>query len=693
MAELGSIEFRQSGNLEAQATEEAGQDILRGVSQVAQILQKKNEEDILGEFREDLNVSTDQVVSQEQPSPTPTGDKFFDRLQKLKFDAAQGSRQVQDRAALEGRTLLANAIAANPRMRTQLAAEFSLFTRGDPEFFELGMQDVASQATSSFALSEINDIKDQAYGDGVGEFGMDPGTRPFGSKEFTEEYMYFQEKDARRNNATRILAAQSAEDALSVRDELGKWQTGLVSNSRVVETEIEKARTASKAISEALLTPDDPMSRQQLQEWDDFKAQNHIVAIETSIAQLEAGVNRIDLKWAGTPEYDQIVNLKNRVVQEYRVLAQSVTGDNPDTVSIYDTMVAERNIRFELDNPELVEVGMWSDRVGDLLDNVKTLTGSEKLAFNDFGVAIQNTLPDMLAKMRGITGKNQVRTGLDVQALDNRLMEIRRQNPSRELNDNGLYGREAEQTGAIQNLDQLAQFRSQWIETGVDLVPETGFEVVGGETQYMNYLLEAGELPEDAGNHVVELLASKDIVPFIESARQSTNPEVAKLWGDAGENVFDRTGGPQGARSRTQSYQRVLNSDLIPGLACAGCINIDFADIEDGTVRFTANAQEVARLAAAASEAALVERGFTGQRARTQGRARIRRDQNNAIAEARRIAAQLTNIISRDLQAGAHIEYAQNALPEPDYVTMWTAGSDSFESVFGPSEPEENGEG
>jgi hypothetical protein len=568
-----------------------------------------------------------------------------------------------------------------------------MFQRGDPEFFELGLQDTTRTATSAFALAEINDIKDQAYGDGVGQFGMDPLTKPFGSKEFTESYLFFQEQEGRRNNATRLLAAQSAEEAVNVKGELSKWQTALFNDAGIVEAEMDKTRAATREISEALLNPNEPLNRQKITEWNDFKAQNHVLAVETQIAQLEAGVNRIDLKWAGTPEYDNIVNLKNRMVQELRVLNSAIVGDSPDIIQVHETMVAERNIRFEFENPEIVEVGMWSDRVGDLIDNIKTLTGSEKLAFNDFSIIIQNTLPNMLAKMRGITGKNQLTSGLDVETLDQQLAEIRRGNPSKVLNNNGLTGREADQTGAIQNIDQLRNFREQWIETGVPLVPETGFEVVGGETQYMNYLLEAGEVPQDAANHVVDMIASKDIIPFIDSARESANPNVAVLWGDAGENLFDRSGGPQGARSRTQGYNRLLNAELIPGLSCAACINIDFSDVEDGTVRFTANTTEVSRLAKAASEAALAGRGFTGQRARTQGQSRIRRDQNNAIAEARRVAQQLTNIISRDLQAGAHIEYAQNELPEPDYLTMWTAGQNSFEVVFGPVEPEVDGEG
>jgi hypothetical protein len=429
--------------------------------------------------------------------------------------------------------------------------------------------------------------------------------------------------------------------------------------------EIDRARAASIEISEALLNPEDPANRQKLQEWNDFKGQNHLMAVNTKIAQLEAGVNSIDLKWAGTPEYQQIVNLKNRVVQEYRVLAESIIGDNPDVIKIHEAMVAERNIRYELDNPDVVEVGMWAERLGGLLEHVKTLTGSEKLNFNGLGTVIQDTFPAMLGKMRAVTGKGQFDTGLDAQTLDRRMAEVRRQNPSRELNNNGLQGRVAEQTGAIQNLDQLQQFRRQWIETGVDLVPETGFEVIGGEAQYMNYLLEAGEVPEDATDHVVEILSSKDVIPFIEAARESANPEVAVIWGDAGENVFDRSGGPQGARSRVQVYRRLLNAEMIPGVSCAACINIDLSDVEEGTVRFTANADEIRRITRAASQASLSEKGFTGARARTQGQARIRRDENNAVAEARRVAAQLTNMISRDLQAGAHIEYAQNQLPEP----------------------------
>jgi hypothetical protein len=344
MADLGSIEFRNpGGNVETTAKEQTNRDVLAAVGQIGAIANEKAVEDVLGQFRDDLNEKTDQLAATtEAAKPIPTGDPQLDRLRDLQFTAAQGDLKQQERAALEGRVLLQSAITRNPRLRSELLTEFRSFVAGDPEFAALGLQDAATVSSSKLAMKEIDRITDEAFGDGEGQLGMDPVQYPFGTRKFVEQYTYLSSLEAQRNQNRLTIAAMDSQRDIDVRSEAAKWQAGLLGQREIVSGMIGTASKRMIEIEAARQNPEDPNNVAVLTNFNEFERDAILSDINSNIDNLNLQASQIPLKWVDTPEYRAIIALKDATVLELRTLAEAVVSETPGITEIHTALQTPR---------------------------------------------------------------------------------------------------------------------------------------------------------------------------------------------------------------------------------------------------------------------------------------------------------------------------------------------------------------
>ncbi len=668
MADLGSIEFRQDPQRPAAADTTTG-DVLKSLTKFIGVAIKAEEEDILGDLRGDLSTSTQEVAETQVAPPIPAGDPIFDELQKLKFAAEQGTVSQQDRAGLAGRRVLADAIKKHPKLRTRLRTEFNAFVTGDPEFAALGLQDVATAATSKLALQDIADIKDEAYGDGVGKLGMDPLQFRFGSREFLDQFLYRQGIEQQRAQNVRLLATLDSQRDLNVREVASQWQSSMRGQAEIVTLLLQDTKRVAGQVATALQNPTVPGAKQLIDQWDAFGREQHLTRARETAQEIELSFAQIDVNFADTPEYRAIENLKNSTILGLNTLAEGIATDTPTLVQAYDALEVTRQMQFEEDFPELDEQTRWLKSMEILLENIDTFGGEEFKLKNDLGLLIKPSFEQLLGRQRGLTGNGQLTSGLPVAELEAQMNKTRLDNPNKVLFGHGLEGSRAAQTAAFQASQQQFASRRELIDTGVPITPAQAMGDILADSQYMGYMTDQGIVPTDAYNEQLAVMADTSIVDMIKLARQSTQRNSAVLWGDRGESYYAASeGGPLG---RVNNFMDLRDSELANGLKAQDVLVLDVDELDKGSVIFRVDEDrlkrffpedELARFAGADPELA------------------------RATKTAKQIARQLSEGVSIDLRAKAHFEFAQQGLPDPEYLNQWGIGERSLASIFGPLE-------
>jgi len=311
--------------------------------------------------------------------------------------------------------------------------------------------------------------------------------------------------------------------------------------------------------------------------------------------------------------------------------------------------------------------------VAPILENVDTFDGTEFNLKNDLGQLIAPSLQQLLGRQRGLSGNGQMIPGLSVPELTSSLDQIRLSNPNKELFGHGLASTRAAQTAAFQGAQQEAQYRRALIASGTTVTPVLAENDILADRQYTEYLRERGAVAPDAYAAHINNFADPTLVDVIKIARKGRNPNASVVWGDSAEAFFDKAAGPGGALNRITEYTSLRDKTLTVGLPARDVLVMDTSKIDEGTVLFRVDEDRVQRL-------------FPGQDVPFGSV-----EQARVLGEAKEVARQLSAIVSRDLKAKAHIEFAQNGLPEVDYEGQWETGAQSFLNIFGTLEAVENG--
>lgn len=677
MADLGSIEFRDASGAGG-GTQQASADIIGAVGKLGALALKKGEEDVLGDLRGQLKTKNEEVTARQPLPPVLSGDPKFDRLQQLSFAVQQGDRKQQDIARLEGRKVLEEFINKNPRFRGELQAEFNAFTSGDPTFAALGLQDAAAGSTSKLALQEIEDIKSEAFGDGLGQLGMDPLQFPFGSQEFIQQYTFRAGMEQQRSLNAQLLATMNSQRDLGIKDIAAQWQQSLTGGIEIVSGMIETAQKQASQVAVAFLNPTAPGADLVINDWNQGGRDRALADVENSVSAIELSWAEVDINFAGTPEYKAAENLKNATVQQLRTLAQAVATDTPSLMQAYEALETTRRMKFEADFPDLVEIGRVTREIQVVLENIDTFDGTEFTLKNDLGQLVAPTLSGLLGRMRGMSGKGQLTPGLSTPELTEQLDTILLDNPNEAMYNHGITTTRASQTAAFQQAEQQRQLRRLLVASGTDITPAIATQDVISDRQATQQLRQRGPVGPDAYGEHLEKIADKNMVEVLKIARNGSLPTSVVVWGDSMEAFFDKEAGAGGALTRTTEYLRLRDQEIIPGLLPRDVISVDSSSIDDGVLVFRVDEDLIDKLITREVPGIVTQTGALGfgDPGGRQARARAKR-----IAKQR--AQEMSRIVSRDLRAKAHIEFAQQGLEEPDYAAQWLVGEQSFNAIFG----------
>lgn len=655
MADLGSIDFRTPESGIADANER----VTRAVAGVGELAVKEREKDILLGFKEQAGNIVDSLESEEVvnqiPAISPTGDPVADafqrNLRRLKAASEQGNSSQRARAELLLRRELNKAQERYPSLRRALSQEYREFVATDASLYEIDLRDQSLSNYSREAAAQRTAIRNHAT-----ELGIPPAVN-MDTPEFAQMYLYLAEIDQGKTHNQLVLEANQASTDVSAEQMEAGWQRTMVGKYSSIMDAVQEY--AEQADIVARSTREDftgnPESLQVIADWQNGGKEEALRGIENHIITLETMFLEEESRYGDSPALKRVEKLKDDAIGSLDRLKKAIEAQDPDLMKIWE---AEQLLRVNAIRSADHNIDKWltlTEVMKPMIPILEAnLSGEHIVLLDQIATGMTKDVTNFLAEAY----TDPVVTGTPTQIRS-------RLNGQRNVKTTSTYG--VPKTGNPREIQKAAvAFQSQLSTYLGPLSSLSDPEVVGEYmltyTDKIQELRSMGDSPDDAVRIVKESLASDGVIKAIVVANKDPNQRNKMIA--LGDEAADYWNDDVGHRRHMEPI-RELASTYLGNVSLLEALVVDFKESE-GRVVLTVDESKIANF-----DPSLV--GFTRER---------------AISKAREAAAQLSDLVTTNVRAWAHIQWLRN--PNQTSEQYGDAFTDlDFDAFFGIAKEED----
>lgn len=663
----------------SKADAEAVSDIVKTVSDL-----KKNK--VLRKARQDIDIAIEDVAADEDdvevlPFPEkPADPKDYqadiarDTLRKLDTAIKQGKTSQANLARLKARQVLADAQLKYPSLRAELAREFSSVLETDPELFAMGITDQRASRVSQEAIKDLDRIKEEAYGDvSEGGLGMDAFQIPIDHPAFVPVYLEKQALRQQIEDSALILAARKANRELDADDYLQTYAQGLYGETSALNAIMRDAtrdlKEAQKAMANVGLTP----NAQNVLDWNSFGRTEYIERLDNVEILLQQNFAEIPTRLIGTDRYAQMKAMTDDQIAYVGRLREAIEADNVDLVKAWQAEDTLRNIQFRDMFPEAAKLNRFVTNMQLVLENAETLGAEDIIQQHRMGGFMQQNLDGVMTRLFVLGGQDQLPDDATPEQILNTL------NRNRDYSSKPYLHAATDDEHTLKSIDAIWDADMQG---GLEVLTKhsapdfiAGTFRVGVST--MQDVINIGRPPESLYNKILDTVASGNMLPAASRARDGTIRDRNSIiaFGNVFEKFWDsRVGGDSGRR---KEYIKSQNREVARGISLGDVTTFDGTQVkENGRIQLTIDREELKRL--------MFELQSEGRK--KMGMQPLPQDVKEALTKAEEQARALSQTMSRDLRAFAHMQMFRQELDTPDYgrsfeETQFPAFFPEFEEV------------
>ena len=684
MAELGSIQYEDSRQRTSVRDQNDQRDVLEGIRNVGEAAIEAKTQDILGEFREELDETTREAVDQtEQPLVAPktpsTGDPEADaaiaRIATLQAQVNASSGNTQRRVEMELRKKTEELRRKFPGLQKNIDAEFSTFKSTDADFAQLALSDAANTSFSAQAAAELKLISDEAYGNGAGQLGMDPLKFRLGTPEFVQEYAYQQSILKATQDNVRLTAAIHAQRANSATELPGRWAPIMQGRSSAIQATLQNASRSFAEVSRALADPTAPGNSEKIAHWQLVGSKQAMLEVEAIEFGLALQLSEIPIELRDSVEYQAIESdVQGLLAQTGKFKEAIVTGD-PALSAVYEAQTVARTMNWEASNPRLVAINTALDASKNALEfalKAELGTKAQREASNIAGTITEAaSLPSVFGYAVHASGILDVPPNASSEERGHARGEFKGFNPGRNGADQTPRGYRKAANTRVNAL--LGPNMGAALDLGVS--PRTAADHLGSIASDFDDMRSFGTPEQDLWDQQMKNLAGDNILKYQKAALQSIQPTIGEDVGEAADALWDSR-----ENERLDGYVITLGESIGLGVPLASVMSISKDRLaKEGRVTFKIDEIKLREMISSTPS-------ISGSVASTIG-GNVR-EQTKAVSRAQKLANELSGRVSTHIRAKAHIQALKQGAETGDYSLAYETGG--YAGFFEPKVEEEN---
>lgn len=663
---------------------------LQGLSSALGLTDKIIDEAAKADLRGDLEQATEDVIESaaaadagrpevetfESQQESEAVVSFVNQMRKHAAMAQQASSSgLRARAVLAMQRELQNAKNKYPWMRATLDQEANRFMGNNPTLTELGMVDAAINAgTHPSAQSQdwIEGIKQQAYGKGPNELGMDERIE-FGTVEFARQYDRKMKRLQERQALERDEALAKAQDTADIRQlvTVGTKQlesaegtlTALYDDMTVELGQIHDARSQfrqGRILESQLLEQEDQWQR-EVKPTLLLRLQNARLVMRDKYNEL------IPFHLQDEPDAAALNNRVNQHSQDIETIEAAISADNTNVVDLIRTLSLLRGQRRLETAPTLRE---FTD-LANISEKALTAMGAmdftfasaydQQLISNGMGPEIMTSMFPSLAADYIVSGGNLPPE------------ERRRRRQEAYTRSNSPGGRVETNDPKVVATDAVGQILRNVNAIGTPELrdPVADRMYVGGTAAKLQELATAmpGGLADENILDLRDAMSSTNWVKLVDDVGRN-DPNVREWVANVEQDYLGVIDKPRDwANSILELAQDAQDSGGTGRVRAINLLDIDHDNlVSTGQLSFMVN-EEAINAAFPLSETgdSPRETSFFGLGESRNDRVRSKRQQVKRDMEA--IARRLTEDATAYIRVQAHLSYAKNpSLTQPEYT-------------------------